>query len=92
MKLAKMTEAKAVRLGSWIGAVLVAVLVGAWTVAAAIMCVSFGLWGWVVWPAAAMFFLGRMIKTYAQGKKQIGEVDAKVAQAEAETLWNLRKA
>lgn len=65
---------KATVAGSWVGFGIGFVLVGAWTIAAALMLVSFGAWGWVVWPAAAVFFLNRMFKSLGVVLKNVAEV------------------
>lgn len=81
MKLAKskLTEAQAVRRGSKIGLIMGGVLTLAWLVALGVMLVSFGAWGWVVWPAIGVTWARWMTSGAAQAKKQIAEVDAKVA-------------
>ena len=50
---------------SLVGLIIGFVGIVAWTVAAALMALSFGLWGWVVWPAAVMFILNRTMKGLA---------------------------
>jgi hypothetical protein len=50
-----------------IGVVIGAVVWGAVAVAAAIMLVSLGLWGWVVWPFASYWWIGHIgkaVKSY----------------------------
>jgi hypothetical protein len=59
--------------GSWAGFAVGFVLVGAWTIAAALMLISFGAWGWVIWPAAAVFFLNRTFKSLGTVLKQIAK-------------------
>lgn len=55
----------------WAG-VVGSIVWGVWAVAAAVMLVSFGAWGWVVWPMALYWWthhVGRVGKTYAAAKK-----------------------
>lgn len=61
--------------GTKAGAAIGSVLVGTWTVAAAAMLMSFGAWGWVVWPAAVVFWLSRTSRAVAAAKKQIAEIE-----------------
>lgn len=84
-------DVKTASLGSRIGVISVVLLVGAWSIAAGIMLVSFGLWGWVVWPAVVTFWLGRIAKATTQAAKQIKEAKEKNAFANAGKLASAGK-
>lgn len=62
---------KALKIIGW-AAVVGIVVWGAVAVAAAIMLVGFGAWGWVVWPLAFYFWaqhVGRAVQVYVNAKK-----------------------
>lgn len=75
-----LTKEKALNLIRW-AVVLGAVVWGAVAVAAAIMLVGFGAWGWVVWPLAFYWWtnhVARSLIVYSNARKPKPKVEQNV--------------
>jgi len=72
-KLPADRRVKAAKRGGILGVLLTVFLIGAWCVAAGIMLVQFGAWGWVVWPLMVWIWMHRIgfsVKQAVEGVKK----------------------